>query len=390
MPFPTPFPLPPAAVPLSASRRRRARSDSAESSEVPAKKKAYTDPLASIGGIFFIIGDMFYPIRDILLTGLQRSEDTDPTLYDSRENRLFSLFKILQKHRRTIIADLTVANDGENSGVDTLMSISGRLEAGRKYTKNACVHGIKTQIGSWFSGWNIPTEKSSRGFNHDMCGKMLCPVDYDWSDPAVKQSLRTGQGKYFAGPEDLCFLLWPENEYDADDPIHNFLRSRLIVKFILLGPNTATEKEAKIRGKVKSRAAHHGITSININTVVGCAVLVHYALSSQAQMSRGGTVARGADAKTIAQKIAAHGGAWPYETFYQTIIRFVTEMFTEDQRSSLEQWFTTEVFGEEFDRWDPLEEDEEEDPAAPKTGVLHRMVMMQKQVLREARNDGGE
>lgn len=28
-----------------------------------------------------------------------------------------------------------------------------------------------------------PTNKSERGFEHHVTGKLLCPIDFDWNDP---------------------------------------------------------------------------------------------------------------------------------------------------------------------------------------------------------------
>lgn len=110
-------------------------------------------------------------------------------------------------------------------------------------------HGI---AGLLPSNWvpPVPADKSMCGFHHNKCGQLLCPVEYDWSDPAsvilssiyytetnmlfrVKESLKTGQGTYSAGPANLCYFLWPDGEFDFEDPVQGFLRNQLIVKVMI-------------------------------------------------------------------------------------------------------------------------------------------------------------
>jgi hypothetical protein len=48
---------------------------------------------------------------------------------------------------------------------------------------------LKPAIVSWITDFFenpvplSPVSKSDRGFEHDITGKLLCPIDFDWSDP---------------------------------------------------------------------------------------------------------------------------------------------------------------------------------------------------------------
>ena len=48
---------------------------------------------------------------------------------------------------------------------------------------------LKTAVANWLNSeqqhsetFLQPTDKLQRGFHHDVTGRLLCPVDYDWLD----------------------------------------------------------------------------------------------------------------------------------------------------------------------------------------------------------------
>jgi hypothetical protein len=48
---------------------------------------------------------------------------------------------------------------------------------------------LKPAVASWITELSknpiipiSPTSKSDRGFEHDITGRLLCPIDFDWAD----------------------------------------------------------------------------------------------------------------------------------------------------------------------------------------------------------------
>lgn len=57
--------------------------------------------------------------------------------------------------------------------------LRGHLDVHRSHT-----HSIKQAIGSWLQfNPSLTGDKGTRGFHHPDCGRLLCPVIYDWDDP---------------------------------------------------------------------------------------------------------------------------------------------------------------------------------------------------------------
>ena len=58
-----------------------------------------------------------------------------------------------------------------------------QLRRGRKALLQAMISGVKTNIQNWYT-FNpaLPVKKENRGFRHNDCGRLLCPIDLDWDD----------------------------------------------------------------------------------------------------------------------------------------------------------------------------------------------------------------
>ena len=62
---------------------------------------------------------------------------------------------------------------------------SRHLQRGSLEVRNAHAHSAMQEIGYWHHFNPVLTsDKSTRGFQHPECGRLLCPALYDWVDPA--------------------------------------------------------------------------------------------------------------------------------------------------------------------------------------------------------------
>jgi len=64
-----------------------------------------------------------------------------------------------------------------------------QLKKGADGARGDDANTLKTAVATWLNEQQphpVPllaiNEKQERGFNHDLTGKLLCPVDYDWLD----------------------------------------------------------------------------------------------------------------------------------------------------------------------------------------------------------------
>ncbi|KAH8102165.1 hypothetical protein BXZ70DRAFT_57017 [Cristinia sonorae] len=126
--------------------------------------------------------------------------------------------------------------------------------------------------------------------------------------------------------QDLCYLLWPDNEYDAQEPARGFLEHQLIVKtmiYILTAPSAAPGgSRRRSRGLSKAYAVSYNINVVNGNFVAFAAIAVHFALSSQNEMDG-----------------AACCGIWPYGKLHITVIDFIDDHLSANEQNELILWY---------------------------------------------------
>jgi len=93
-----------------------------------------------------------------------------------------------------------------------------------------------------------PHIKSDRGFEHDITGRLLCPIDFDWDDPqwellslsaifqpllpskSVRQSIRDGHPDFLVTADSWPGFLYPHAKANQNDMEHGLLQSAMLVK----------------------------------------------------------------------------------------------------------------------------------------------------------------
>ncbi|KAI1782268.1 hypothetical protein LXA43DRAFT_1104432 [Ganoderma leucocontextum] len=229
----------------SSPRRPRKRSHKSKSSKEAT--------LNAVGAAVGMMGDLFRDFQAILDAGLQANPETPPSAMSYTEQKYIELYNLIKSMAPWIVEEIV------QRGPKGTYKVARELDAGRSSVRGVDLHGIKRAILTWDKYEPVipPEAKSVRGFNHPLCGFLLCPVLYDWSAPEVRQGLRD--------------------------------RSRSTL------------------------------------------------------------------------------GTFQYEAFYQSLVRYVEESMSEDERNELLIWWTTQIFGSVDD-----ESSEDEDTAGP-SSVMAQM-----------------
>ncbi|KAI0359727.1 hypothetical protein OH77DRAFT_1509078 [Trametes cingulata] len=131
-----------------------------------------------------------------------------------------------------------------------------------------------------------PTDKTQRGFNNPVTGRLLCPIVLDYADDSVRRLLETHQATIDGHPVNGSH--WPifafdEHRYNPAMPWESFLRGRLIVqgfRHIFTSPSSAVADDDGHRGTRTGNAAIHGMTKVTPGSIIYSATQVHFALSS--------------------------------------------------------------------------------------------------------------
>ncbi|KAG2106917.1 hypothetical protein BD769DRAFT_1393086 [Suillus cothurnatus] len=74
-------------------------------------------------------------------------------------------------------------------------------------------------------------DKSGRGFYNDVTGGLLCPVDYDWSNPTVRASIRDYHPDFRITACSWPSFLYEDGCYDPQNPTNGLFKGKLLVKW---------------------------------------------------------------------------------------------------------------------------------------------------------------
>ncbi|KAG1848140.1 hypothetical protein C8R48DRAFT_677345 [Suillus tomentosus] len=124
--------------------------------------------------------------------------------------------------------------------------------------------GLKRSVAEWLMERTPPPnpaihkqDKSGRGFYNDVTGGLMCPVDYDWSNPTVRASIRDYHPDYRITACSWPSFLYDDGGYDPQNPTKGLLKGKLLVKAfkrVFTSPSS-TDKEQPVDSV--ARSAHN-------------------------------------------------------------------------------------------------------------------------------------
>ncbi|KIJ91734.1 hypothetical protein K443DRAFT_685762 [Laccaria amethystina LaAM-08-1] len=211
---------------------------------------------------------------------LRLSENPDEifTLQERREHEVFlTLLRAIPGFEERL---MTCSDEEVNS-------MAGMLQKGASSARSDDTKSLKSAIIDWLTPPGealIPpiarNMKVDRGYHHEKTGSLLCPAGVDWSDPEIKQKLRTGE--FTVRGDQWPIFLWSGYKYDEDQPWRGLLRSDILVKsfkHIFTSPSSV-EKEAKATRSGNARL--HGMTSVTPASITYVATQVRHLQKSLA------------------------------------------------------------------------------------------------------------
>ncbi|TEB23983.1 hypothetical protein FA13DRAFT_1639170, partial [Coprinellus micaceus] len=113
------------------------------------------------------------------------------------------------------------------------------------------VSQVKQAMASWVNGLRAPFSPSppltsdsrdGRGLQHDVCGRLLTPIDRDWDDPEVRAKFRAGAASEGYVISAFARALYSKFEGDLEQLEVGYLKSLLLVKtyqHIFTSPSSA-------------------------------------------------------------------------------------------------------------------------------------------------------
>ncbi|KAG2111769.1 hypothetical protein BD769DRAFT_1364866 [Suillus cothurnatus] len=172
-----------------------------------------------------------------------------------------------------------------------------------------------------------PNDKHSCGFASDICGKLLCPAEWDWDKNNVRAGIRDRTSEYIVSENSWPLLVYENYRCNKDDLEEGFLKSKLLVlafKAIFTSPSSAREADGDGDGAdilENNRRARRKSEQTKWQ--------VRFALSSVSSW------------RTV-------DGDFDYEVFWNNIVDFFEDVpgpATKRKVDKLLEWWTRKIFG---------------------------------------------
>ncbi|KAJ3555095.1 hypothetical protein NP233_g12288 [Leucocoprinus birnbaumii] len=272
--------------------------------------------------------------------------DEDVELATAR-NRTFTGYQLLIEVAPQIPDLMKKPNSNE------LKSYIKRLQAGANSGRTDDNSRLKWEVAKWINdayklgpAERLSTEdRDNRGFQHDICGELLAPIDIDWNDLTVREDIRNGTSE--VNPNDSYFLrcLYHNGQGDPNNVEEGFLRSHwllLVFHAIFLSPSVDEDqyRDEELDGppqkkrKISAKARSNVSTILNMNGKITGRVIAYVAVLFVFNLH---------DISTWRE---CHNG-FSFDEFYNFIVDFFED--TPDAQSkarvrSLLNWWNRKIF----------------------------------------------
>ncbi|KAI0316676.1 hypothetical protein OF83DRAFT_1125473 [Amylostereum chailletii] len=297
------------------------------------------NPLAKHGGHFGRTVDAFCHVEKLLQGGavyLRKLGDPSET-FTKKELQEAWTFQQLEDAVPRFEAQVMASSETE------LNEMGERIRSGFNRTRSNDTNKFKGEILCWIGRPGEPLDptlrrdvKTNRGFRSDSTGRLLCPSHMDWSDPRVRNQLRSRGILLHDG--ELPIFLWAGYQYDSENFWKGLLRSTILVwafKFVFTSPSSVKGKTKRTRA---SNSRIHGMTCVTPASIVYIAMQVYFALSSSEVFS-----------STASYQSYPSVRPCEEEIFYKSLLDLLYNEEESTEVADLLTWWDQQIFGSRGD-----------------------------------------
>ncbi|KAG2139275.1 hypothetical protein DEU56DRAFT_735776 [Suillus clintonianus] len=194
---------------------------------------------------------------------------------------------------------------------------------------------LKDLVAAWINQDFRPTillrsnDKHLRGFAHDVCGKLLCPTEWDWNDDRVKAGIHDRTTDFIVSENSWPLFVYQNYTFDDSNLEQGLFMSKILVqafKAVFTSPSSAREADGDGDGAdilENNRRARRALNQVKVKTCV------RFALSSVSSW------------RTV-------DGNFDYEVFWNNIVDFFKDVpgpIARHRVTKLLEWWTRKIFG---------------------------------------------
>ncbi|KAG1819313.1 uncharacterized protein BJ212DRAFT_1298528 [Suillus subaureus] len=275
---------------------------------------------------------LYTSLEDLIAKNDCRCEDED----DSEDNTLTQ--DRLQRGYIALMQALPWLHDKlTHLDIDDAEDMLKKLKRGTDAAQGDDTSTLKDLVASWVNQDFRPShllksdDKHSRGFVHDICGKLLCPAEWDWNSDSVKAGIHDRTVDYIVSENSWPLFVYEDYSINPDNLEQGLFKSKVLVqafKATFTSPSSAREADGDSdRADIleNNRRARRQLNQAKIKI----SWQVHFALSSVTSWH------------TV-------DGDFDYEIFWNNIVDFfeaVPGPGAQCRVNKLLEWWTRKVFG---------------------------------------------
>ncbi|KAG2118359.1 hypothetical protein BD769DRAFT_1362399, partial [Suillus cothurnatus] len=216
--------------------------------------------------------------------------------------------------------------------IDDSEDMLKKIKRGADAARGDDTSTLKDLIATWVNQDFRPSpllrsdDKQLHGFVHNICGKLLCPAEWDWSNDRVKAGICERTSDYIVSENSWPLFVYENYTFNSSDLEKGLFMSKILVqafKAIFTSPSSAREADGDGDGAdilENNRCARRSLND---------QVKVHFALSSVSSW------------RTV-------DGDFDYEGFWNNIVDFFENVpgpVTQHRVAKLLEWWTRKIFG---------------------------------------------
>ncbi|KAJ3792101.1 hypothetical protein GGU11DRAFT_750529, partial [Lentinula aff. detonsa] len=116
------------------------------------------------------------------------------------------------------------------------------LESGANAVRSEDIHNSAAELADWLNQRSPQPlidrhSRLGRGFRHDLTGRLLCPIDFDWDDLMIRVEIRAVGRRSVVKDSTVPFFLpflYHDEAGDVQSPLKGWLQGPLLVKMVVL------------------------------------------------------------------------------------------------------------------------------------------------------------
>ncbi|KAJ3709520.1 hypothetical protein C8R42DRAFT_598507, partial [Lentinula raphanica] len=237
------------------------------------------------------------------------------------QDRLFQAYKDVCRLIPGFKEVLSTASDAEQNKYLSSLEKSSSVARGDDISK------VKSTLASIINSTQ-PTpsplleanNKSNRGFQHDATGLRLCPIDFDFRDPKVRDKIRARDPNFPTNATILFHGLYADLRGDPEDLEKGFLKSGELIKIakvIFTSSPSAEKYDVNAANQIPAAKISKVPTKQNVAQLLGITAVTPPLIAYVATMYHFGL--------TDAQSWDVNYNGFNYITLYDTIVDYFAD-----------------------------------------------------------------